>query len=271
MRIGACVGMNPDAIRILKKLGFDYVETHLWEPYGAVTSGDQAKIDAYLAVLDETGLKCEVSAYAFPGQYNPAGEQTRDDLERAREEFYDVISRTRFMGNEILVIGGGGARNYPTDRGYDVKNVYEQLAVICAEVISPVAAEFGLVAALEGLQKPESPTLNLTEQSVEVARASGKDNIKVMVDYFHVAVEGEDMTKFAEFGDFIVHTHIANPSGRVMPAQGDGADYPAFFTNLARAGYNSRLSLEARVQGEFEPTMREALAEMRRQVQAAGL
>ena len=92
-----------------------------------------------------------------------------------------------------------------------------------------------------------------------------------MVDYFHVAVEGEDMTKFAEFGDFIVHTHIANPSGRVMPAQGDGADYPAFFTNLARAGYNSRLSLEARVQGEFEPTMREALAEMRRQVQAAGL
>ena len=51
-----------------------------------------------------------------------------------------------------------------------------------------------------------------------------------------------------------------------MPAQGDGADYPAFFTT-ARAGYNSRRSLEACVQGEFEPTMREALAEMRRQVQ----
>ena len=153
MRIGACVGMNPDAVRIMAKLGFDYVETHLWEPYGAVTGGDQGKIDAYLAALNETGLRCEVSAYAFPGEYNPAGEQKADDLERALEKFRDVVARTRFMGNEILVIGGGGARNYPTDRGYDPKNVYEQLAVICAEVISPVAAEFGLTAALEGLQK----------------------------------------------------------------------------------------------------------------------
>ena len=106
MRIGACVGMNPDAIRILKKLGFDYVETHLWEPYGAVTSGDQAKIDAYLAVLDETPN--EVSAYAFPASIIPPASR-RDDLERARESF-TMLSRTRFMGNEILVIGGGGAQ-----------------------------------------------------------------------------------------------------------------------------------------------------------------
>ena len=271
MRIGACVGMNPNAVKILKKLGFDYVETHLWEPYGAVTSGDQAKIEAYLAALEETGLKCEVSAYAFPGQYNPAGKQTRDDIERAREQFYDVISRTRFMGNQILVIGAGGVRNYPTDKGYDVNNVYEQLAEVCAEVISPVAAEFGLTVALEGLQKPESPTLNLTEQSVWVARASGKDNIKVMVDFFHVSVEGEVMSKFAEFGDYIVHAHIANPKGRIMPVEGDGADYPAFFGNLAKAGYKGRLSLEGGIQGEYEPTMRAALAEMRRQAQLAGL
>ena len=58
MRIGACVGMNPDAIRILKKLGFDYVETHLWEPYGAVTSGDQAKIDAYLGCDEPALTRC---------------------------------------------------------------------------------------------------------------------------------------------------------------------------------------------------------------------
>ena len=80
MRIGACVGMDPDAIRTLKKLGFDYVETHLWEPYYAVKDGEQDKIDGYLAVLEETGLKCEASAYAFPSEYNPSGEQTRDQL-----------------------------------------------------------------------------------------------------------------------------------------------------------------------------------------------
>jgi Sugar phosphate isomerases/epimerases len=271
MRIGACIGTDPNAVRIMAKLGFDYVETHLWEPYDLVKSGNQERIDAYLTALSDTGLRCEVSAYAFPGVYNPAGEQTADELAQAREKLYDVVSRTRFMGNEILVIGGGGVRNYPTDRGYDPKNVYEQLAVVCAEVISPVAAEFGLTVALEGLQKPESPTLNLTEQSVSVALASDRDNIKVMTDYYHIAVEKEDMNKFRLFGNMIIHSHLANPEGRIMPVHGDGADYPAFFGNLAKAGYTGRLSLEGRIQGDFEPTMRVALAEMRLQAQAAGL
>ena len=147
-----------------------------------------------------------------------------------------------------------------------MKNVYEQLAVVCAEVISPAAKAFGLTVALEGLRKEESPTLNLTEQSVAVAMASGKDNIKVMTDYYHIFLEGEDMTKFSDFGDMIVHAHIANPVGRLMPAPGDGADYPSFFGELKKAGYNGRLSVEARIQGEFEPTMRAAYEEMMKYV-----
>lgn len=266
MRIGACVGMNPDAVKILKKIGYQYVETGLWEASGA----DDAKKDAYLAALDETGLKCEVSAYAFPGVYNPAGRQTVEEIEKAYNAFRDIIARTRYMGNKILVVGAGGVRNFPQDKGYDLMNVYEQLADVCARVISPVCAEFNLTAALEGLQKPESPTFNLTEQSVATAKASGKDNIKVMTDYFHIWVEKEDMSKFASFGDMIVHAHIANPVGRVMPCEGDGAGYPDFFGNLKKAGYKGRLSVEARVQGEFEPTLAAAFKEMTKQAVMAG-
>ncbi|MHB1153595.1 MAG: sugar phosphate isomerase/epimerase family protein [Eubacteriales bacterium] len=266
MKIGACVGMNPDAVKILKKIGYEYVETGLWEASGA----DEAKKEAYLAALDQTGLSCEVSAYAFPGVYNPAGAQTKEELEKAYIAFRDIIVRTRYMGNKILVIGAGGVRNFPQDKGYDINNVYEQLAVVCAEVISPVCAEFNLTAALEGLQKRESPTFNLTEQSVATAKASGKDNIRVMTDYFHIWVEKEDMSKFASFGDMIVHAHIANPVGRVMPCEGDGAGYPDFFDNLKKAGYNARLSVEAGVQGEFEPTLEAAFKEMIKQAEMAG-
>jgi len=265
MKIGACVGMDPAAVVSLKKIGYEYIETGLWEAYAA----DDAKKYAYMSALAQTGLRCEASAYAFPGEYNPRGEQTKEDIDIAREKFYDVISKTRYMGNSILVVGAGGVRNYPADRGYDIKNVYEQLAVICAEVISPVCAEFGLVAALEGLRKAESPTLNLTEQSVAVASASGKSNIRVMTDYYHIFVENEDMSKFESFGNMIVHAHIANPVGRVMPCEGDGANYPSFFANLAKAGYNARLSVEAGIQGEFIPTMTAAYLEMVKQRAAA--
>ena len=180
--------------------------------------------------------------------------------------FYGDIEKTRWLGNEILVIGAGGVRNYPTGKGYDEKNVYEQLAVVCAEVISPAAKAFGLTVALEGLNKKESPTFNLTEQSVATAKASGRDNIKVMTDYYHIFLENEDMTKFSEFGDMIVHAHIANPVGRIMPAPNDGADYASFFRELKKAGYNARISVEARIQGEFEPTMRNAYEEMMKYV-----
>ena len=267
MKLGACIGMDPAAVRILKKIGYEYVETGLWE----ASSADQTKIYNYLNALAETGLRCEVSAYAFPGVYNPAGEQTEHELEVAREKFRGIITNARFMGNEILVIGAGGVRNFPQDKGYDIKNVYEQLAVVCREVISPVCEQFGLTAALEGLQKPESPTFNLTEQSVATAKASGRDNIRVMTDYFHIWVEKEDMSPFAQFGDMIVHSHIANPVGRIMPAKDDGADYPAFFSALKAAGSVKRLSVEARIQGDFEATMTAAYEEMYRQRSAAGL
>jgi len=247
-------------IKILKKLGYEYVETGMWE----ASSADQAKIDAYLNVLAETGLKCEAGAYAFPSEYNPDGEQTKEQLDRAREHFYGIISKTRYMGNKILVIGAGGVRNFPQDKGYDINNVYEQLAVVCAEVISPVLREFDMTAALEGLRKAESPTFNLTEQAVMTAKKSGKDNIKVMTDFYHISVENEDMSKFSEFGDMIVHAHMANPVGRIMPCAGDGADYETFFSNLKKAGYDARLSMEAGIQGEFEPTMAAALEEMKK-------
>ncbi|MBQ8510974.1 MAG: sugar phosphate isomerase/epimerase [Clostridia bacterium] len=263
MKLGACIGLGgADRLQLLQDIGYQYVETSIIESAKA----DEAVIEKYRNALAKTSLKCESSAIRFPSEYNPAGEQTKAQLEAAYEQFYGDIEKTRWLGNEILVIGAGGVRNYPTDKGYDVKNVYEQLAVVCAEVISPAAKAFGLTVALEGLRKEESPTLNLTEQSVAVAKASGKDNIKVMTDYYHIFLEGEDMTKFSDFGDMIVHAHIANPAGRLMPAPGDGADYPSFFGELKKAGYNGRLSVEARIQGEFEPTMRAAYEEMMKYV-----
>ena len=58
-----------------------------------------------------------------------------------------------------------------------------------------------------------------------------------------MATENEDISKLPSFGDMIVHAHIANSNGRIMPAAGDGAGYEVFFDNLKKAGYNARLLL----------------------------
>lgn len=261
MKLGLCIGMGGlDKFQLLKEIGFDYVETH----YIGNENRTAEEIDNYRRALDKAGLRCESSAVRFPGVYNPSGAQTALELEEMAETFYNTVKNSRWLENEILVIGAGGIRNYPMDKGYDVNNVYEQLAVVLREVISPAARAFNLTVAIEGLRQAESPTFNLTEQSVMSAKASGQDNIKVMTDYYHMATENEDMTKLESFADYIVHAHIANPTGRVMPEAGDNAGYEVFFDNLKKAGYNARLSLEGRIQGDFEPTMRAAYAEMKK-------
>ncbi len=265
MKLGACIGLGgADRLALLEQIGYKYVETSIIESAHASPEA----IEKYCNALAKTSLKCEASAIRFPSEYNPAGEQSKEQLERAYEQFYGDIERTRWLGNEILVIGAGGVRNYPLDMGYDKNNVNEQLAVVLAEVIGPAAKAFGLTVAIEGLRQAESPSYNLTEESVASAKKAAAlrpdlaGTIKVMTDMYHIAVENEDMTKFSSFGDMIVHAHIANPDGRVMPAPNDNCDYAPFFENLKKAGYNARLSVEARVQGEFEPTMRDAYTRM---------
>ncbi len=263
MKLGCCIGIGAyENLAILKKIGFEYVETNIMDS----SKMDPDEVARYREALEKTGLHVDSTAKRFPGIYNPAGAQTQAQLKEAYEKFCTELEATAWMHNSILVIGAGGARNYPTDMGYDEKNVYEQLTQICAEVISPAAAKYGYTVAIEGLNKRESPTFNLTEQSVAVARACGKDNIRVMTDYYHIFLEKEDMTKFSDFGNMIVHAHIANPNGRVMPAANDGADYASFFRELKKAGYNARLSCEARANGDYETTMRAAYEEMRKYV-----
>lgn len=263
MKLGCCVGIGAaDKLAILKDIGFEYVETNIMDPAKA----DPKEIDAYREAIAKTGFTIASTAKRFPSTYNPAGAQTQSQLNEAYDDFCSQLEFTKWMGNKLLVIGAGGVRNYPTDQGYDVKNVYEQLTQVLAEVVSPAAAKYGYTVAIEGLNKKESPSFNLTEQSVAVAKATGKDNIRVMTDYYHIFLENEDMTKFSTFGDMIVHAHVANPVGRLMPAAGDGADYASFFNELRKAGYDARLSCEARVQGDYEPTMRAAYEEMRKYV-----
>jgi sugar phosphate isomerase/epimerase len=105
--------------------------------------------------------------------------------------------------------------------------------------------EFGIIVALEGLVKAETTMLNTTDQSIHLAKLADIPNIKVMVDLYHAANEGEDFNDFAKHRGFIMHSHIGKPKPRVMPSPDDGYDYKPFFAALRSAGFNGRMSVEA--------------------------
>ena len=240
MILGICSGPDPNSVKLVKDIGYRYIETWLPNLYG---EGNKEKYENFLKALDANKIRCEVGQFAFPGEYNPSGKQTTEALEKIREYVYSLISSTSDLNIEKLVIGAGGARTLPSPDVFD--NVMEQMADILKNAISPVLDQFGIIATVEPLVRGETPILTTTEQGVNVAKLANVPNVKVMVDLYHSANEDKHFDDFPKFKGYIMHSHIGKPSPRVMPSEGDGYDYAPFFAALRSAGFNGRMSVEA--------------------------
>lgn len=240
MILGICSGPNEDSVKLVRDIGYRYIET--WLPN---LSGEKnkEKYENFLSALDKNKIRCEVGQFAFPGEYNPDGKQTKEALEKIREDVYALLSSTSDLNIEKLVIGGGGTRHLPSPDKFD--NVMEQLADILKYAVSPALDDFGVIATVEPLVKGETSMLNTTEQGVNVAKLANMPNIKVMVDLYHSANEDLHFDDFPKYKGYIMHSHIGKPKPRVMPSPDDGYDYAPFFAALRSAGFNGRMSVEA--------------------------
>ena len=77
-----------------------------------------------------------------------------------------------------------------------------------------------------------------------MSRAADRENIKLLVDYYHLVMEKEDPEIILDAGSYIKHTHFANPAGRVYPVEAEDG-YVRFVNLLKRIGYEGRMSVEA--------------------------
>lgn len=251
MILGICSGTDENAIKLVKDIGYRYIET--WLP-SVCGEDNKEKYENFRSALDKNKIRCEVGQFAFPGEYNPEGKQTKEALEKIREYVYNLISSTADLSIERLVIGAGGARVLPSPDKFD--NVMEQMADILKYAISPVLDEFGVIATIEPLVKGETTILNTTEQGVNVAKLANVPNIKVMVDLYHSANEDITFDAFPKYKGYIMHSHIGKPQPRVHPSPDDGYAYAPFFAALRSAGFNGRMSLEA---GKSNPDYKTSL------------
>jgi LAS superfamily LD-carboxypeptidase LdcB len=79
MILGICVKPDGNDLKIVADAGYRYVETWLPNLYGGE---NKEKYENFLRALDKNKIRCEVGQFAFPGEYNPAGKQTEEALEK---------------------------------------------------------------------------------------------------------------------------------------------------------------------------------------------
>ena len=254
VQVGVC--LDADKFEAAQAAGFDYVEIGA-SKVAALTDEEFRQLATRIA-----GLRIPVAAanVFIPATIKIVG----PNIDKARQESYvsTTLGRLKALGVAVVVLGSGGARRVPD--GFAREEALAQLVDFCRR-IAPLARETGITIAIEPLRRQETNIINTAREGLALVKAVDRPEIKLLVDYYHLAEEGEGADVLLEAGNQIVHTHIANPKGRVYPLSPAESSYAGFFENLCKIRYAGRMSIEASTP-DFATQAPQSLAMLRKEL-----
>lgn len=249
MRYGNCAYFkDADKIKILKNIGFDYIETGL----ASLNDATETEIAEFVALLGENNIKCEAVNVLFPGGISLTGENA--DFSKAAEYIAAIFEKTKNIGFKTVVFGSGGARKVPEN--FPKEKALEQIKKVICDFLIPAAEKYDFTVALEELNRNETNIINTIEEAEDLIAQVNHPRIKLVADLYHIAVEDANgVKKLSGMGDIIAHCHIANPyNNRYYPGVSDSEKskdlYKAFFAALKSSGYDGKISIEGNIADE---------------------
>ncbi len=244
MRFGCCTNMvaaysggtGIEHIEDLAKIGYDYIEL----PLAQIMDLQDEAFAVLKHQVEASHIPCEVCNNFFPAHIRLTGNKTnKDEISKYVEE---ALIRAAQLGVRIIVFGSSGAKNVPEDFPFEI--AWNQLVRLLQDV-SESAKRWGITVVIEPLNQLESNIINTVEEGLKLARDVDRKNIKLLVDYYHLVMEKENLSVINNTEQYIRHVHFANPDKRVFPLNTDTEDYSLFFSYLKRSGYRDRISIEA--------------------------
>jgi sugar phosphate isomerase/epimerase len=243
MRIGYCTnliatqtdGTGREWIEKGKESGFDYVEL----PLAQIVDLNDREFSSLKERVGISGLKCEVCNNFFPGHVRLTGNAV--DYGKIEEYLNKALGRAAQLGVKVIVFGSPKSKNVP--EGYPMDKAWSQLVELL-KTIDPLVRTRGITVVIEPLNKMESNIINTAAEGLKLVKAIDRENIKLLIDYYHLVMEKENPEIILDAGSYIKHIHFANPTGRVYPIEAEDG-YVRFMNLLKRIGYEGRMSVEA--------------------------
>jgi D-psicose/D-tagatose/L-ribulose 3-epimerase len=243
MRIGYCTsliaaqadGTGSEWIEKGKECGFDYMEL----PLAQMMDLNDREFSFLKERVDSSGLKCEVCNNFFPANIRLTG----NGVNYGQIEAYlaKALGRAAQLGVRVIVFGSSKSKNVP--EGYSMDKAWSQLVELL-RFIDPLVRTKGITIVIEPICKLESNIINSAGEGLRLSRAVDRENIRLMIDYYHLVMEKENPQIIVDAGSYIKHTHLANPVGRVYPTESEDG-YIRFIDLLKGVGYDGRMSVEA--------------------------
>jgi sugar phosphate isomerase/epimerase len=229
---------DPLGVAILEELAerqFDYIELSLRD----AAELERAHFDALAKRIQQSGISCEACNNFFPARIRLTGHDA--DLAAALEYARMAIDKAAQLGAKIIVFGSSGAKNVP--EGFPYRAAWEQIVALLL-ALGPIAAENSITIVIEPLNRKESNIVTLAREGLQLVREVGHPSVQLLIDYYHLTRENEDVQIVLDANSAIRHLHFAEGEARVFPTE-ERAEYAKFFDCLKRIQYAGRCSIEA--------------------------
>lgn len=248
MKIGICTVV--DKVMCFKDVA-DYVELRLTQ----LAEMTDEEFGALKKLLDENNISVEATNFFLPGNVKICGHEM--NIHTVKEYADGALKRASELGVEICVLGSGGARRVPEDMTFEegMNQICE-----CLKVIGDCAAKYGIIIVLEPLNRAEANTIVSVSEGAEIVRNLNHPNIKLLADIYHMAKENENVDAIVKNGDILLHSHIANPEGRLCPMSEEEFDYHSVKKAFEDTGYDLRMSIEPVVTDNFVESATKSIA-----------
>lgn len=228
------------SIEPLAAAGFDYVEPAL----SKLAALPAAELEQARARLQASSLRAEAMNWFLPGDELKVTGPVVDDV-RVAAYVERALGIADSFGAKVIVFGSPRARSFPDD--FPAERAWQQLVSFlrtCAAIIE--RRGFRLQIAIEALRRPETNLINTTAQALALAREVDRPQVRVVIDFYHLTFEHEDLAIVFAARDWLVHVQIADPAARGFPrTAAHEPRYEQFFANLRAIDYRGRASIEA--------------------------
>lgn len=222
-----------------------FTRAEFWWPFPTPTPTD-AEIQEFVAALKNAGV--QLTGLNFYAGDMPGGERGVLSQPARSEEFRANIDAVV----KIARATGCTAFNALYGNRLDGEDAAEQdrVGVENLQRAADAVAPLGGVVLLEPVSGTEAYPLKTAADALAIIEKVGRDNVKLLADFYHLAVNGDDVERViedhaADFG----HIQIADNPGRNEPGTGE-LPLEKWIDRSRELGYHGVIGLEYKASQE---------------------
>jgi sugar phosphate isomerase/epimerase len=223
---------------ILRAGGCDYIEESVQG--FLIPDRPEAEFRDKARALTGSALPVRACNSFLPASLKSVGPGARHDEIVAYAE--TAFRRARVSGIRTIVFGSSGSRSIPD--GFDRAEARRQFVRLLRR-LGPVAGRYGVVIAIEPLQRSECNFINTVAEGAAIVEEAGHPNVRLLADIFHMLRENEGPGSLVAAGPLLRHVHIAEKDSRTAPGIA-GDDLTPYLRALKLSRYAGAISLECR-------------------------